>query len=88
MSILSKKIKSLNEGESFIFTYDGKDYEFNCYSVSERFGKSYSVRKANYLLGQSMNVDKITNKYITLYDYNLFSVKSTYKIPVNKIKII
>ena len=35
MSILSKKIKGLNEGENFIFTYNGKDYEFSCYSVSE-----------------------------------------------------
>jgi hypothetical protein len=87
MSVLSKKIKSLNEGESFIFTYDGKDYEFNCYSVLERFGKSYSVRNAKYLLGQSMNVDKITNKYITLYDYNLFNVRSTYKIPINEIEV-
>jgi len=87
MSVLSKKIKSLNEGESFIFTYDGKDYEFNCYLTSERFGNSYSVREANKILGRSMNVDKVTSKYITLYDYNLFSVRSTYKIPVNKIEI-
>lgn len=87
MSVLSKKIKSLNEGESFIFTYDGKDYEFNCYSVLERFGKSYSIREANAILGQSMNVDKITSKYITVYDYNLFKVRSTYKIPISKIEI-
>jgi hypothetical protein len=88
MSTLSKKIKSLNEGENFIFTYNGKNYEFNCYSVSERFGNSYSVREANKILGGSMNVDKVTKQYITLYDYNLFLVRSTYKIPVNKIEII
>ena len=87
MSILSKKIKGLNEGENFIFTYNGKDYEFSCYSVSENLGKSFSVRKANEFFGQSMNVDKITKQYITLYDYNLFSVRSTYKIPINKIEI-
>ena len=87
MSKLSKKIKNLNENENFIFTYNGKDYEFNCYSVSERFGKSYSVREANVIFGQSMNVDKITSKYITLYDFNLFKVRSTYKIPINKIEI-
>ena len=87
MSVLSKKIKNLNEGESFIFTYDGKDYEFKCYSIHEKFGPSYSVYEANTILGQGMNVDKITSKYITLYDYNLFKVRSTYKIPINKIEI-
>lgn len=87
MSILSKKIKSLKEGERFIFTYKGKDYEFKCYSVSETYGPNYSVYEANTILGQGMNVDKITSKYITLYDFNLFKVKSTYKIPVNEIEI-
>lgn len=87
MSILSKKIKSLNEGENFIFTYKGKDYEFHCYSVSERFGNSYSVREANKILSGSMNVDKVTKQYITLYDYNLFKVRSTYKIPVSEIEL-
>lgn len=83
MSILSKKIKNLNEGESFIFTYGGKDYELNCYSSSF----SCAVREAEVIFSRSMNVDKVTEKYITLYDYNLFGVKSTYKIPVNEITI-
>ena len=87
MSILSKKIKSLNEEENFIFTYKGKDYEFKCYSYSEKFGPSYSVYEANTILGRGMNVDKITSKYITLYDYNLFSVRSTYKMSINKITL-
>ena len=31
MSILSKKIKSLErEGDKFLLTYNGKDYEFYC----------------------------------------------------------
>jgi hypothetical protein len=78
---VSKKIKELKkEGDKFIFTYNGKDYEFYLHSTSENYGNSF--------LGRSMNVEKVTKQYITLYDYNLFSVKSTFKIPVNKIKII
>ena len=38
MSILSKKIKNLKEGDKFIFTYGDKDYEFYCHSYSENFG--------------------------------------------------
>ena len=87
MSILSKKIKNLKEGDKFIFTYGDKDYEFYCHSYSENFGPSFSIHEANSFLGRSMNVDKVTKKYITLYDYNLFSVRSTFKIPVSKIEI-
>ena len=86
MSILSKKIKSLNDGESFTFIYKDKEYEFCCYSYSNE-KKHYSVRDASSFLGAGMNVEKITKKYISLYDYNLFNVRSTYKIPVSEIRI-
>ncbi len=86
MLVLSKKIKSLNDGESFNFIYRDKEYEFCCYSYSDE-KKHYSVRDASSFLGAGMNVEKITKKYISLYDYNLFNVRSTYKIPVNEIII-
>jgi len=87
MSILSEKIKSLNDGESFNFNYKDKKYEFCCYSYSDE-KKHYSVRDASSFLGAGMNVEKITKKYISLYDYNLFNVRSTYKIPINEITIV
>ena len=86
MSNVLKTIKKLNDGESFNFIYKDKEYEFCCYSYSDE-KKHYSVRDASSFLGAGMNVEKITKKYISLYDYNLFNVRSTYKIPVNKITI-
>lgn len=85
---ISKRINELKkEGDKFIFSYNEKDYEFYCHSYSEEFGPNFSVHEANSFLGRSMNVEKVTKKYITLYDYNLFSVRSTFKIPVSKIKM-
>lgn len=85
---LNKKIKSLKkEGDKFIFTYGDKDYEFYCHSISESYGPSFSIHEANSFMGRSMNVEKVTKKYITLYDYNLFKVRSTFKIPVSKIEL-
>lgn len=85
---ISKRINELKkEGDKFIFSYNEKDYEFYCHSYSEKFGPNFSVHEANSFLGRSMNVDKVTSKYITLYDYNLFSVRSTFKIPISKIKV-
>ena len=86
MLILSKKIKNLKEGDKFIFTYSDKDYEFYCHHYSEKYGPSFSIHEVGSFLGGSMNVDKVTKKYITLYDYNLFKVRSTFKIPVNSIE--
>ena len=85
---ISKRINELKkEGDKFIFSYNEKDYEFYCHSYSESFGPNFSVHEANSFLGRSMNVDKVTKQYITLYDYNLFSVRSTFKIPISKIKV-
>ena len=87
MSDLSKKIKGLKEGDKFIFTYGDKNYEFYCHSYLENYGPSFSIHESGSFLGRSMNVDKVTKKYITLYDYNLFSIRSTFKIPINSIEI-
>ena len=51
MSILSKKIKSLNDGERFIFTYKGKDYDFKCYSVSKNYGPDILYGNIYFLRG-------------------------------------
>ncbi len=88
MSVLKSRIESLREGDKFIFSYNEKDYEFYCHSYSEEFGPNFSVHEANSFLGRSMNVDKVTKQYITCYDYNLFSVRSSFKIPVDAITIV
>lgn len=85
---ISKRINELKkEGDKFIFSYNEKDYEFYCHSYSEKFGPNFSIHESNSFLGRSMNVEKVTKQYITLYDYNLFSVRSTFKIPISKIKV-
>ena len=45
--------------------------------------------KRTIILGTEDSVinPEITKKYISLYDYNLFNVRSTYKIPVNAIEV-
>jgi hypothetical protein len=84
MSILSKKIKSLNDGESFNFIYKDKEYELKAYP-GYKDKVEYSIWSAQGF--QGMNVEKITSKYITLYDYNMMSQRSSYKMPINKITI-
>ena len=84
---LKNSMNWLNEGGNFVFEFNGKKYEFRLYSTYNG-KKSFSVNQHDRLLGQSMNVDKVTKQYITVYDYNLFSQRTTFKIPLSKITLV
>ena len=84
MSNVLKSIKNLKVGENIVITYNDKKYEFKAYE-GYKGGIDYSVWVLKGFGG--MNVEKITSKYITLYDYNMMSQKSTYKMAINKIKL-
>lgn len=84
MSSVLKEIKKLKVGENIVITYNDKKYELKAYEGFK--GEiDYSVWTVKGFGG--MNVDKITSKYITLYDYNMMSQRSTYKMAINKIKL-
>jgi hypothetical protein len=84
MSNVLKAIKKLKPEEKINIFYNDKEYELKAYAGYKN-KVEYSIWSAKGF--QGMNVEKITSKYITLYDYNLFNVRSTYKIPVNEIII-
>lgn len=39
------------------------------------------------LFGRQVNIDKITSKYILVYDFDMFGNKNTAKVSLNDIKI-
>ena len=84
MSNVLKTIKNLKPEEKINIFYNDKEYELRAYP-GYKDKVEYSIWSAQGF--QGMNVEKITKKYISLYDYNLFNVRSTYKIPVNEITI-
>ena len=73
-AIFIDKVNGLSRDDEFKFTYKSKEYKFKCFDKSERFGDSFSVSNGIY---SSMNVDKITKQYVTLYDYNMMSQRTT-----------
>ena len=89
MKNLVKSIKALNKDEKINFQYDSKDYVINCFYKDRKGNNIYSVyRDGNKLLNEAMNVEKITNKYITLYSYDMMSNRTTYKMNIDKITLI
>ncbi|MDB4277039.1 hypothetical protein N9864_00790 [bacterium] len=79
------KVESLQkEGERFKIEYSGEEFNFRCFHVGEDGEKSLSIGKSI----SSMNVEKITDKYVTLYSYDMFSQKTTYKMSIDLIELV
>ena len=88
MKNLVKSIKALNVNEKINFEYNLKTYVISCFYISRKGSKDYSVYKNNSIVFNGMNVDKITQKYITLYSYDMMQNRTTYKMNIEKITII
>jgi hypothetical protein len=80
-------INILSLGGKLVFKYKGIEYIINCWDKKYGDKKQYSVRKNSKLLEQGMNVNKITSKYITLYNYDMMGGKTTYKMALEEIEV-
>jgi hypothetical protein len=88
--IFFKTIKELENFDTIEFKYGKEFYELKCFTDEYGDGeisKSYSIGKLGEVLGERMNLEKMTDKYLTFYTFDLFSQKSTFKMLVDKIYI-
>jgi len=69
----------LNERTSF--TYKGEKYILHKFTYSK--DTSYSIGRAE-LFGSSMNVEKTTKRYISLYTYDMMGTRTTYKMALEE----
>ena len=74
---------------SFKISYEGKSYELS----ATMFGTEHLTKPepllavhANFMNG--MNVKKVTKQYITLYTFDMMSQRTTYKMALDKIRVI
>lgn len=88
--IFFKTIKELNDNETIEFKFMNKFYELKCFTTEYGDGKidrSYSIGKLGEILGERMNLSKITDKYLTFYSFDLFNQQTTFKMSIDKIEI-
>jgi hypothetical protein len=88
MAVEFNLVKKLNNGgldKNTRFAYNGTEYILSkhtygdgdvLYSVSER------------ITYRSMNVDKATSRYISLYTYDMMSQRTNFKLPVSDIMVL
>ena len=88
--IFFKTIKELKDNETIEFKFGKEFYELKCFTTEygdDKIDKSYSVGKLGEIMGERMNLLKITDKYLTFYSFNLFLQETKFKMPIDKIEI-
>jgi hypothetical protein len=63
------------------FIYKGEKYILHKFTYSK--DASYSIGRAE-LFGSSMNVEKTTKRYISLYTYDMMGTRTTYKMALEE----
>jgi hypothetical protein len=84
--VVTEKINSLAEGDSYTFKYRGIVYVLDCYSISHVTGRrSYSVNKVGTYgtYGSGMNIEKIGPTSLSLYTFDMMEQKTTYKMDMS-----
>jgi hypothetical protein len=59
------------------FTYKGREYKTYMFTYSKE--TSYSIGRAE-LFGSTMNIEKVTKQYISLYSYDMMNQRTIYKM--------
>jgi hypothetical protein len=63
------------------FKYKGIEYKIYMFTYSKE--TSYSIGRAE-LFGSTMNIDKVTKRYISLYTYDMMNQRTQYKMALEE----
>ncbi len=83
---LKNKINGLSEDENFLISHKDVILSVKCFHVYNG-ENSVSISNREKYGFKSMNISKITDKYITLYDFDMFENRHEAKILISEIEI-
>jgi hypothetical protein len=63
------------------FIYKGREYKTYMFTYSR--DTSYSIGRAE-LFGSTMNIEKVTKQYISLYSYDMMNQRTSYKMALSE----
>lgn len=82
---LVKKLNNGGLGKETRFVYNGTEYILSKYTYGSG-DVFYSIGER--ITQRSMNVDKATSRYISLYTYDMMSNRTNFKLPVSDIMVL
>lgn len=80
-------INCLRVDSKIEFKYKDREFRLRCYGDVLSGEKSYSVFPTDRLFGDGMNVEKISNKYLSLYTYDMMGTKTKYKMSLEEMEM-
>jgi hypothetical protein len=63
------------------FTYKGKEYKTHVFTYSR--DTNYSIGRAE-LFASTMNIEKVTKQYVSLYSYDMMTQRTSYKMALSE----
>jgi hypothetical protein len=64
-----------------LFTYKGIKYKTYMFTYSRDI--TYSIGRGE-LFGSTMNIDKVTKQYVSLYSYDMMNQRTSYKMALSE----
>lgn len=74
-------ISCLRVDSKMEFKYKGKDYVLRCFDKN-----NYSVYPKDGYTLNGMNVDKISNQYLSLYTFDMMGTQTKYKMSLEEME--
>lgn len=82
---MKKAIEELKVYESIKFIFQNEEFTLTRFDDRNNNVDGCSVcRNESWI--NTMNVEKVTSKYITVFTFDMMNQKTTFKFPINEIK--
>jgi len=83
---MKKLIEALQVNEEITFTFQNEEFTITRFDDRSNDVKGCSIGKKRSWIN-TMNVEKVTSKYITVYNFDMMKQMTTFKFPINEIKL-
>ena len=82
---MKKLIEALQVNEEITFTFQNEEFTISRFDERDNNVSGCSVTKGISWIN-TMNIEKVTSKYITIYSFDMMGQKTTFKFPIDKLE--
>ena len=82
---MKKLIEALQVNEEITFTFQNEEFTISRFDERDNDVSGCSVAKGISWIN-TMNIEKVTSKYITIYSFDMMGQKTTFKFPIDKLE--
>ena len=81
-------IEAIQVNEEITFTFQNEEFAITRFDKSSNTVDGCYISKKSNWTYKTMNVEKVTSKYITVYSYDMMNQKTTFKFPIHGLNLI